>query len=88
MTDADAEFVPLATLQAEAALDRLRTAAARVRQHDAERRELAAAIADARRAGMRPKEIAEVVPYDRNHVGRILSEHRLTVPRKSRDSAD
>ncbi len=60
---------------------RLRRAAARVRKHEDERKELAAAIIDARRAGIRPKDIQDVVPYDRNHVGRILKGAGLTEPR-------
>jgi hypothetical protein len=57
---------------AEAALDRLRKASARVRKHEAERKELAEAIVVARLAGIRPRDIEEIAPYDRNHIGRIV----------------
>ena len=66
---------------AAAAIDRLRKASARVRKHEQERKELAEAIVNARRAGARPREIDEIAPYDRNHIGRILKEAGLTVPR-------
>jgi septal ring factor EnvC (AmiA/AmiB activator) len=35
------------------------------------REALAEAIADAFRAGLRPSEIEDIAPYDRNHIGRI-----------------
>jgi hypothetical protein len=35
------------------------------------REALAEAIADAFRAGLRPREIEAIAPYDRNHIGRI-----------------
>lgn len=57
---------------ADAALDRLKRASARVRKHEAERKELADAIVAARLAGIRPRDIEEVAPYDRNHIGRIV----------------
>ncbi len=57
---------------AEAALDRLKKASARVRKHEAERKELADAIVAARLAGVRPKDIDDIAPYDRNHIGRIV----------------
>lgn len=54
------------------ALTRLRAAAARVRQHEDEREELAAAIVEAlTTGGMRPNEVDKEVPYDRNHIRRI-----------------
>lgn len=63
MADADAR---------ERALTRLRAAAARVKQHEAEREELADAIVEALTAGgLRPSEVDREVPYDRNHVRRI-----------------
>lgn len=63
MADADAR---------ERALTRLRAAAARVRQHESEREELAAAIVEAlTTGGLRPNEVDKEVPYDRNHVRRI-----------------
>jgi hypothetical protein len=55
----------------ERALTRLRAASARVKQHDQERDDLAAAIVDALKAGVRPRDIAEIAPYDRNHIRRI-----------------
>lgn len=64
-----------------AAMARLRRAANRVRKHDDERKELAAAIIDARESGWRPKQIQDEVPYDRNHVGRIFKAAGLTHPR-------
>ncbi|MEU3452103.1 hypothetical protein ABZ671_00470 [Micromonospora sp. NPDC006766] len=70
----------------KAAMDRLRRAAARVRRHEAERIELAEAIVDARRLDWRPSEIQDEVPYDRNHVGRILKAAGLTSPRGQRDT--
>lgn len=71
----------------EAARTRLRQAADRVRRHEEERKELATAIVEARRLGWRPSEIQDDVPYDRNHVGRILKEAGLTNPRgKSGDA--
>lgn len=69
---------------AAAALDRLRKASARVRKHEQERKELAEAIVAARRSGIRPREIDEIAPYDRNHVGRILKEAGLTEPRETK----
>lgn len=68
----------------EAARARLRRAAARVRKHEDERKELAAAIIDARRADLKPFEIQDEVPYDRNHVGRILKNAGLTNPKGRR----
>jgi hypothetical protein len=53
------------------AMTRLRAAAARVSQHEAERLELAAAIVEALNAGARPSEVDAEVPYDRNHIRRI-----------------
>lgn len=67
---------------AAAALDRLRKASARVRRHEQERKDLAEAIVEARRAGIRPSEIDEIAPYDRNHIGRILKVAGLTEPRE------
>lgn len=52
-------------------MTRLRAAAARVREHEAERTTLADAIVAALRAGWRPSEVDAEVPYDRNHVRRI-----------------
>lgn len=71
----------------KAAMDRLRRAAARVRKHEDERKELAEAIINARRVELRPREIQDVVPYDRNHVGRILKEAGLTTPKGQRSDA-
>ncbi|WBB94256.1 hypothetical protein [Verrucosispora sp. WMMC514] len=68
----------------DAAMARLRRAAARVRKHEEERNELAAAIIEARRTGNRPTEIQDEVPYDRNHVGRILKNAGLTKPKGAR----
>lgn len=70
-----------------AAMERLRRAAARVAKHADERRELASAIIEARRLDWRPSEIQDAVPYDRNHVGRILKDAGLTQP-KGRRSDD
>jgi hypothetical protein len=67
---------------AAAAIDRLRKASARVRKHEQERKDLAEAIVVARRAGIRPSEIDEIAPYDRNHIGRILKGAGLTEPRE------
>jgi hypothetical protein len=72
---------------AAAALDRLRKASARVRKHEQERKDLAEAIVEARRSGIRPSEIDEIAPYDRNHVGRILKEAGLTQPREPKARA-
>jgi hypothetical protein len=55
----------------QAAMERLKRADARVRRHEAERKELADAIVAARLAGWRPSEVESVVHYDRNHIGRI-----------------
>lgn len=52
-------------------MTRLRAAAARVNQHEDERTELAAAIVEALKANIRPRDIHKEVPYDRNHVRRI-----------------
>jgi hypothetical protein len=65
----------------DAAMARLRRAAARVSKHEEERKELAAAIVDARRIGWRPTDLEDVVPYDRNHIGRILKAAGLTQPK-------
>lgn len=70
----------------QAAMARLRRAAARVRKHDEERKELAAAIIEARRLDWRPTDIQDEVPYDRNHVGRILKDAGLTQPKGKRAS--
>lgn len=70
----------------QAAMARLRRAAARVRKHEAERLELAEAIVEARRLDWRPSEIQPEVPYDRNHVGRILKDAGLTQPKGKRDN--
>ncbi|WP_328344909.1 hypothetical protein [Micromonospora sp. NBC_00421] len=70
----------------EAARARLRRAAARVKKHEDERKELAAAIIAARQADLKPSEIQEDVPYDRNHVGRILKAAGLTHPKGKRDA--
>lgn len=51
---------------------RLRKAAARVRRHEEEKRELLEAIVQARLAGWRPSEVEDEVPWDRNHVGRLV----------------
>lgn len=59
-----------------AAMARLRKADARVRKHEAERRELADALVAARLAGWRPLELDEASHYDRNHIGRILKAAR------------
>lgn len=69
---------------------RLRRAAARVRKHEAERIELAAAIVEARRIGWRPVEIKRDgdVPYDRNHITRILNEGGIEPTRGPRAKAD
>jgi hypothetical protein len=72
---------------ATAAMDRLRKASARVRKHEQERKELADAIVGARRAGIRPKDIDDIAPYDRNHVGRILKEAGLTEARTPKAGA-
>lgn len=61
----------------DAAMARLRRAAARVRKHEDERKELAEAIVEARRIGWRPVEVEREVPYDRNHVGRIVKAARI-----------
>mgnify|MGYP006976739161 CR=1 FL=1 len=71
----------------ETALNRIRRADARVRQHEAERRELAAALVDARRLGVRPRDLRKVTHYDRNHIGRILKAAGLTEPRGKTDVA-
>lgn len=60
---------------------RLRKADNRVRKHEQERKELADAIIEARKAGWRPSDIDSVVTYDRNHVGRILKGANLTTPK-------
>ncbi len=65
----------------DAAMTRLKKADARVRKHEQEREELKAAIIEARRLGWRPADIDATVAYDRNHIGRILSEAKLTTPR-------
>jgi hypothetical protein len=72
---------------AASALGRLRKASARVRKHEQERKDLAEAIVDARRSGIRPSQINEIAPYDRNHVGRILKEAGLTEPREPKAPA-
>lgn len=51
---------------------RLREAAARVRRHEEEKRALVEAIVQARLAGWRPSEVEGEVPWDRNHIGRIV----------------
>lgn len=53
-------------------MKRLKKADAAVRRHEAERRELAEAIVEARLAGWRPAEVEKAVHYDRNHIGRIV----------------
>jgi hypothetical protein len=62
----------------KAAEARVRRADARVRKHEEERRELAAAIVEARRLGVRPRDFKALTHYDRNHVGRILKAAGLT----------
>ena len=62
---------PMTDDQKAASMTRLRAAAARVRQHEAERQGLAEAIVAALRAGWRPSEVDAEVPYDRNHIRRI-----------------
>lgn len=54
-----------------AALTELEEAAAPVRLHEEQRLKLAAAIVKALNAGAKPTEVADRVPYDRNHVRRI-----------------
>lgn len=71
----------------EIAMARLRRAAARVRKHEEERKELAAAIVAARRVDLKPHQIQDEVPYDRNHVGRILKAAGLTNPKGQRSDA-
>lgn len=65
MTDDDAKT---------AAMARLRRAAARVRRHEDERKELVEAIVQARLNGWRPSEVEDEVPWDRNHVGRLVKK--------------
>jgi hypothetical protein len=77
-------LTPMTEDAKQAAMARLRRAAARVSRHEAERLELADAIVEARRLDWRPSEIQDVVPYDRNHVGRILKNAGLTQPKGSR----
>lgn len=65
MTDDDRDAV-------RARLKKASTAFIRGEEQQKHRREeLAEAIADAFRAGLRPSEIEEIAPYDRNHIGRI-----------------
>lgn len=70
-----------------AAMDRLRAKAEVVGRHDAERRELVAAIVAARQADLKPFEIQAEVSYDRNHVGKILKAAGLTQPKGHRSES-
>lgn len=53
---------------------RLKKAAARVRRHEDERAELVEAIVQARLAGWRAADLEDEVPWDRNHVGRLIKK--------------
>lgn len=55
-------------------MERLEAAAAAVREHDAQREELADAIVEALTAGWRPSQVEAKVPYDRNHVRKIAKD--------------
>lgn len=68
------------------AMERLRAKADVVRRHEAERKELAAAIIAARQADLKPSEIQHEIPYDRAHMCRILKAAGLTQPRGSRSA--
>jgi hypothetical protein len=56
------------------ALARLRAAAARVREYESARDELADAIVFALTHNVRPVEVDEIVPWDRNYVRRIAKK--------------
>jgi hypothetical protein len=65
------------------ALERLRAAAAKVREHDAQREELAAAIVFALTHDVRPVEVDEIVPWDRNYVRRVAKKAGVPARRES-----